>query len=149
MAGLGGFHLYAKVNGVCPTWEQEVVTQAASIRSRVLIAGIEQPHQQQAVLDCVRQAEEVLRDGPSGFNLKRRVVDWWNGGRVEQSWSFLHEADLLLLETASESYIATRGLDDARARANSLDQFNPVRRRFMDASRSLTVETASTPGAGA
>jgi len=81
------------------------------------------------ILEMLQNAELLAYERVRVWRIFTRIPDWWYGSRVEEAWSFLHEAELMYVEYADQ-----RGLEFATETAldyaSALDPADPVRVRF-------------------
>ena len=91
---------------------------------------------------------EAATGGPFTW---KRIADWWYGGRVEQAWSRLHEAELLIIDASTTDLIPVL-LEEAVEHAAVLDQTDPARARlssFVECPQLLSSGYPMTPSAPA
>ncbi len=75
--------------------------------------------------------------------------EWWYGSQVEQAWTAIHQAQLLVVENADDDYLQTTALELALAESEILDPKDPIRVRLSDYVRGMTQDGASTAQAQA
>jgi hypothetical protein len=110
-----------------PSWAQEVSARTMKLRDR--LSGVDEAAQGR-IADLITKAEG-LKDGSPRLLTWSRIVDWWYGNRVEEAWSLLHEAELLVIDNASRSLIPIL-VEDAVQHAAVLDQADPARVRLIN-----------------
>ena len=80
----------------------------------------------------------------------QRFSDWWFGGRVEEAWMNLHQAELLLTGAATEGRAFQTMMENALSHASRLASDDPLRQRLEDnghqaLARRIGSTTTSSP----
>jgi len=108
-----------------PFWSQEVGARVIKLQDR--LPGVDDDARE-SIAGLIGQADE-LRSDPGRLFTWKRLADWWYGSRVEQAWSLLHEAELLIIDHSTKALFPAL-VEDAVGNAAVLDQTDPARVRL-------------------
>ncbi len=116
---------------------QDVVAKALSLYELLaLLKGA--PHPSDSQVKVTNEIARLITEADSiathevPFLSWRRLADWWFGGRVEDAWMNLHEAELLLTGEAVEGRVLQTMMENAFSHASRLSADDPVRQRLED-----------------
>ena len=114
---------------------QDVAAKALALRELLALLQMS-PHLSESQLSASNEiarliivAEAVADEGVRFFSW-RRFADWWFGGRVEEAWMNLHQAELLLTGAAIEGRVFQTMMEDALSHALRLAADDPLRQRL-------------------
>lgn len=81
-----------------PGWTQEALSRWAQLKGRV--AHLDPVHQQ-VVEENLTRARTLL-ETPMPSKLRWRLANWWNGDYIEQTWAWLEQAEIDLVEYSDQ-----------------------------------------------
>lgn len=112
-----------------PPWSQEVLGRVVPLRNS--LDHVDAAHAE-AIRVLLNGAERLATEARPWTEAWAQVREWWYGSRVEQAWTAIHEAQLLMVEHCDENYLKTTALEIALSESEILDPKDPIRVRLSD-----------------
>jgi hypothetical protein len=84
--------------GTAPAWTQEALARYAQLEGRLEFVPEKSAEPIRAKLALAR---ELLED-PTPRSLSMRLPNWWNGDRIERTWTWLEEAEIEIVQHSND-----------------------------------------------
>jgi hypothetical protein len=115
-----------------PPWSQEVLGRVVPLRNS--LDHVDDAHAA-TIGQLLDAAERLATEARPWTEAWAEVREWWYGSRVEQAWTSIHEAQILLVEHADDKYLNSTALETALSESEILDPNDPIRIRLSDYAR--------------
>jgi hypothetical protein len=119
-------------------WAQQVRAKALGLIDHLSLVDMASRGQNS---DLIGKANSLTLN-PEHLFTWSRPSDWWYGSRVEQAWSLLHEAEVLIIDNSLPALFPTL-VEDAVQHAAVLDEAEPARVRLTNWVSSQTASMAT------